>query len=90
MVQNWMPLLLSILFASNRPNQWIKLQPDQLTIPLYKLPCSLPVMSHGIPEEYSQNPDHIHKISGHTLWYKDLKKLKGKSKMVEGDLAKYR
>ena len=47
-------------------------------------------MSHGIPEEYSQNPDHIHKISGHTLWYKDLKKLKGKSKMVEGDLAKYR
>ena len=63
---------------------------DQLTIPLVKLPCSLPVMSHGIPEEYSQNPDHIHKISGHTLWYKDLKKLKGKSKMVEGDLAKYR
>lgn len=51
---------------------------------------SLPVMSHGIPEEYSQNPDHIHKISGHTLWYKDLKKLKGKSKMVEGELAKYR
>ena len=47
-------------------------------------------MTHGIPEEYSQNPDHIHKISGHTLWYKDLKKLKGKTKMVEGDLAKYR
>ena len=23
-------------------------------------------MTHGIPEEYSQNPDHIHKISGHT------------------------
>ena len=38
---------------------------------------SLPIMSHGIPEEYSQNPEHISHISGHTLWYKDLHKLKG-------------
>lgn len=48
------------------------------------------IMAHGIPAEYSQNPEHIHKITGHTLWYKNTKKLKGKQKMVEGDLANYR
>jgi len=48
------------------------------------------IMAHGIPAEYSQNPDHIHKIAGHTLWYKNVAKLKGKQKMVEGDLANYR
>merc|ERR1712150_447145 len=40
-------------------------------------------ISH-IPEEYSQNPDHIHHITGDTLFYKDLGKLKEKLKMVEG------
>lgn len=29
------------------------------------------IISH-IPEEYSQNPDHIHHITGDTLFYKDL------------------
>ena len=32
------------------------------------------VISH-IPEEYSQNPDHIHHITGDTLFYKDLGKI---------------
>ena len=83
--------MLGILFCdSDVTKSTDQATPDQLTIPLNKLPFLLSVMTHGIPEEYSQNPDHIHKISGHTLWYKDLKKLKGKSKMVEGDLAKYR
>jgi len=41
------------------------------------------IISH-IPEEYSQNPDHIHHITGDTLFYKDLGKLKEKLKMVEG------
>ena len=32
------------------------------------------IISH-IPEEYSQNPDHIHHITGDTLFYKDLGKI---------------
>jgi len=53
-------------------------------------PTDIPVMSHGIPAEYSQNPEHISSIAGHTLWYKNTKKLVGHPHMVEGDLANYR
>ena len=41
------------------------------------------IISH-IPEEYSQNPEHINHIAGDTLFYKDLGKLKAKLKLVEG------
>lgn len=47
------------------------------------------IISH-IPEEYSQNPEHISGIAHETLFYKDLKKLHSKPKEVEGSLANYR
>ena len=48
------------------------------------------VVISNIPEEYSQNPDHVNHIAGDTLYYKDLSKLHSKPKSVEGDLANYR
>jgi len=44
----------------------------------------------NIPDEYSQNPDHVDHIAGNTLFYKDLSKLHAKQKLVEGQLANYK
>ena len=54
-----------------------------------KPPAGQVIISH-IPEEYSQNPDHVKGIAHSTLFYKDTKKLKAKPKEVEGSLANYR
>jgi len=43
-----------------------------------------------IPQEFSQNPNHISVISEYTLFYDETDKFKGKPKLVEGDLENYR
>lgn len=63
--------------------------PPVVSIVTTKPPKDQIIISH-IPEEYSQNPDHISGIAHSTLFYKDLKKLKSKPKEVEGSLANYR
>ena len=42
------------------------------------------------PEDYSENADHIQSVADGPLFYKDLRKLKGKPKQVEGQLSNYK
>ena len=43
-----------------------------------------------IPEDFSQNPEHISMISQYPISYKDTDKLIGKPKLVGGSLTNYR
>jgi len=41
-------------------------------------------------EEYSEDPEHIRKVLGQTMWYGNTKKMKEKEKLVGGDSANYK
>ena len=41
-------------------------------------------------KDYSEDPEHIKKVSAQTLWYEDAERLKEKEKLVEGDATKYK
>ena len=62
---------------------------SSFSFPSTSAPAPGPVISE-IPDEYSQNPDHVADISGEPLFYHDVGKLRQKEKLVEGKRENYR
>ena len=58
--------------------------------PPFATPTYPTIIDTLVPQEFSQNPNHISVISEYTLFYDETDKFRGKPKLVEGDLENYR
>ena len=64
--------------------------PPPFTTPKYPTITDEYKSLEEVPQEFSQNPNHISVISEYTLFYDETDKFRGKPKLVEGDLENYR